>query len=242
VRLPLLFHRILSNTTLTGFANKNAQRAVYQPDRFFWQRRRDFDLRKLWTPKPTQSSKESRPPPPSSAARHRDNAAAARASTRSVPVGTEDMNVSRQRQPWLHRRKRQDIVQGLASPRKSIESQGNPPMMTSHSEPLPASRRIRRFMSLKGCVQRVRRGQLGKITFRSCTKWCGGTARGPGPLGFWGREVRCCPAVALLAGCHTCSCSPSPHLELVDVDSALLVDDLAPAAHGPRFVQFLKNS
>lgn len=68
---------------------------------------------------------------------------------------------------------------------------------------------------------------------------------GPQPQGFWSRLGSALPLVALLAGLMVISHLQSEHRtsELVDVDSALLVDDLPPAAYtDPGFAQFLKNS
>ncbi|XAH21506.1 DUF3619 family protein [Xylophilus sp. GW821-FHT01B05] len=68
---------------------------------------------------------------------------------------------------------------------------------------------------------------------------------GSGKLGFWGRLASAVPLVALVGGLvliHSVQ-SDNRVSELAEVDSALLSDDLPPAAYTDSgFVEFLKNS
>lgn len=139
-------------------------------------------------------------------------------------------------------------------------------MMTSHSNPAvlthPLGAKIARALSDQAdglphhVTERLRAARVRAVANRKITSPVTAPAvhaqngaavlhGGPGPLGFWGRLGSLLPMIVLLAGWVIISQLQSEHLtsELVDVDSALLVDDLPPAAYtDPGFVQFLKNS
>jgi hypothetical protein len=67
---------------------------------------------------------------------------------------------------------------------------------------------------------------------------------GQGGLNIWGRLASFLPLVALVAGLALFQniMDDNRANELAEVDSALLIDDLPPAAYAdPGFLQFLKN-
>ncbi len=92
-------------------------------------------------------------------------------------------------------------------------------------------------------------GQRKVVRFRVPTlATAGGTATltlGDENTGFWGRIASIVPLVALILGLAALQVIQLDHRakELAEVDSALLTDDLPPAAYtDPGFTQFLKAS
>ena len=106
-------------------------------------------------------------------------------------------------------------------------------------------------------VERLRAARFQAISKRKIAKSSatervvasmGNVALSGGPdegLGWWGRIGSVVPLVALVVGLLAINSLQSDNraLELAEVDSALLTDELPPAAFAdPGFVQFLKAS
>lgn len=115
--------------------------------------------------------------------------------------------------------------------------------LTEHAEALPydITERLR--------AARVRALAQRKLSLVSAPQWVnqnGAAALGsPDQLGFWGRLGSMLPILGLVLGLVVIDHlqTESRITELVEVDSALLMDDLPPAAYtDPGFAQFLKLS
>lgn len=112
--------------------------------------------------------------------------------------------------------------------------------------PYEVSERLR-----AGRVQAVAKRKVGKIqSANGAVNAGGGSAAllwgnsGDG-LGWWGRIGSVMPLIALVVGMLTINVVQNDNRaqELAEVDAALLIDDLPPAAFSdPGFVQFLKVS
>lgn len=115
--------------------------------------------------------------------------------------------------------------------------------LTEHAEALPydITERLR--------AARVRAVAQRKLSLASTPQWVnqnGAAALGnPDQLGFWGRLGSMLPILGLVLGLFVIDHlqTESRITEIVEVDSALLMDDLPPAAYtDPGFAQFLKLS
>ena len=92
----------------------------------------------------------------------------------------------------------------------------------------------RKISKLQSVGTVVSNGQSAALTW--------GSADG---MGFWGRLGAILPLVALVVGLLTINSIQNDNRakEVAEVDSALLIDDLPPAAFSdPGFVQFLKTN
>ena len=100
-------------------------------------------------------------------------------------------------------------------------------------------------------AQAVAKRKIGKLQAAGGTINAGGASAallwgnsGDG-LGWWGRIGSFVPLIALVVGMLTINVVQNDNRaqELAEVDAALLIDDLPPAAFSdPGFVQFLKTS
>jgi len=116
-------------------------------------------------------------------------------------------------------------------------SQGLPELPHDITERLRAARvqalAHRRLARTQTAATVVASGAAATLTF------------GDERLGWWGRIASVLPIVVLVVGMVTISTEQSKRhaVEVAEVDTALLTDDLPPAAYtDPGFLQFLKSS